>query len=149
MEALLEDIHYSLRSLRKTPASSWFWPRGTNTRKFLTACPIPTIGTIGLDGLPAHARDRRRCALGANSGSILRLMMGQATILVLAGAAAGVLSGLAAGQLLKRVLFSVDPTDWTTFLWVILTLAIVAAVACLIPARRAAQVDPVVALRCE
>jgi len=113
------------------------------------------LASIGLFGVVANTVSQRtreigvRCALGANSGSILRLMMGQAAILVLAGAAAGVLSGLAAGQLLKRVLFSVDPTDWTTFLWVILTLAIVAAVACLIPARRAAQIDPVVALRCE
>jgi len=58
-------------------------------------------------------------------------------------------SGLAAAQLFKRVLFSVDPTDWKAFVFVIVALAMVAIAACLMPARRAVKVDPIVALRWE
>jgi ABC-type antimicrobial peptide transport system permease subunit len=66
---------------------------------------------------------------------------------VTAGTIAGILGGLAVARLLKRVLFSIDPADLKTFLTVIAALAIVALAACLIPARRAAKVDPTVALR--
>jgi putative ABC transport system permease protein len=70
-------------------------------------------------------------------------------VLVLIGATAGVSSGLAAARLLKRVLFSVDPTEPATFALAILVLVAVALLACFIPARRAAKVDPIVALRYE
>jgi putative ABC transport system permease protein len=90
-----------------------------------------------------------RTALGASSSNILRLVMRQSMVLVSAGAIGGIGSGLAAAQLLKRVLFSVDPTDWKTFLTVVAVLAIVAVIACVIPARRAVKVDPTVALRWE
>jgi ABC-type antimicrobial peptide transport system permease subunit len=68
-------------------------------------------------------------------------------ILVSTGATTEPFGGLAAAQLVKRVLFSVDPTDWKAVVVAIVVLAIIAIVACLIPARRAAEVDPVVALR--
>ena len=113
------------------------------------------LASIGLYGVVANAVSQRtheigiRTALGASGSNILRLVMKQGMILVLAGAAAGFLSGLATAQLLKRVLFSVDPTDWKVFVFVIVALAIVAIAACLMPARRAVKVDPIVALRWE
>jgi putative ABC transport system permease protein len=70
-------------------------------------------------------------------------------ILVAAGAAVGIASGVAAGQLLKRILFSVNPAEWKTFVLVAMVLTLVAALACVIPARRAMKVDPMAALRSE
>jgi len=68
---------------------------------------------------------------------------------VTAGAAVGITGGLAAAQLLKGVLFSVNPTDPATLFTMVAVLAIVATAACVIPARRAMKVDPLVALRNE
>jgi ABC-type antimicrobial peptide transport system permease subunit len=113
------------------------------------------LASIGLYGVVANTVSQRtreigiRTALGASSRSILRLVMRQSMFLLSAGAVAGIVSGLAAAQLLKRVLFSVDPTDLKTFLTVVAVLTIVAVAACLIPARRATKVDPNVALRWE
>jgi len=113
------------------------------------------LASIGLYGVVANTVSQRtreigiRTALGAGSGNILRLVTRQSMMLVLAGAAGGLAGGLLVARLLKRVLFSVDPADLRTFLTVFVLLAIVAVVACLIPARRAIQVDPTVALRWE
>src|SRR5260370_36260865 len=95
-----------------------------------------------LDGtaLPREGHD----PLKHKSGQMYRYLENHD--LVLAGAAAGFVSGLAAAQLLKRVLFSVDPTDWTASVFVIVALAIAA---CLMPAISAVNVDPIVALRWE
>jgi predicted permease len=111
------------------------------------------LASIGLYGVVANTVSQRTCeigirtALGASRNSILRLVTRQSMVLVLAGATGGIVNGLAAGRLLKRVLFSVDPTDWKAFVFVSAVLAIVAAVACVIPAQRAAKVDPGAALR--
>lgn len=113
------------------------------------------LASIGLYGVVASTVSQRtreigiRTALGASSSDILGLVIRQGMILVSAGATAGIVSGLAAAQLLRRVLFSVDPTDLKTFLTVVPVLALVAIVACLIPARRATKVETTVALRWE
>ena len=88
-------------------------------------------------------------ALGAKGADILRLVTRQSMILVMAGAVAGTAGGLAAGQLLKRVLFSVDPTDPKAFLTILALLTFVAILACLLPARRALSLAPTAALRSE
>ena len=113
------------------------------------------LASIGLYGVVANTVSQRtreigiRTALGASGASILRLMMRESMMLAAAGIAAGFASGLGAARLLKSVLFSVDPADWKTFAIVMAALAVVAAVACLAPARRAAKVDLLVALRWE
>src|SRR5262249_42457953 len=90
-----------------------------------------------------------RTALGASGASILRLMMRESMMLSAAGIAAGFAGGLGAARLFEGVLFSVDPADWKTIAVVVIAVAVVAAIACLTPARRAAKVDPLVALRRE
>jgi predicted permease len=113
------------------------------------------LASTGLYGVVANTVGQRtreigiRTALGASRSNILRLVTRQSMLLVAAGASAGIVGGLAAARFLRRVLFSVDPTDLKTFLTVVAALAIVALVACLIPARGAAKVDPMVALRWE
>jgi len=86
-------------------------------------------------------------ALGAQRGSVLSLVLRQGITLVLVGLAIGLAGALVVTRVLTMLLFGVEPTDALTFLAVSMVLVAVAAAACLIPARRAASVDPMVALR--
>ncbi len=90
-----------------------------------------------------------RMALGASTGSVLRLVLRQALTLVSIGVAIGLAIALGVGRLFTSVLFEVKPTDPLTFVAVALLLAAVAMLASYIPARRATKVDPMVALRYE
>ncbi len=88
-----------------------------------------------------------RMALGAQARDVMRLIVMQGMVLVLAGVAIGLAASLALTRFLKGMLFGVSENDPATFSIIALTLAGVALVACLFPARRATQVDPIVALR--
>jgi len=90
-----------------------------------------------------------RMALGAAQGRILSLMVGQGLRLVLAGLFVGMLASLALTRVLRNLLYEVQPYDPSTFLGVPLLLALVALAACWLPARRAAGLDPMEALRHE
>ena len=111
------------------------------------------LAVAGVYGVMAYAVSRRtaeigvRMAMGAASGDILRLVMGQGLRLALAGIALG--CGLAYGlaQLLRGMLFAVAPADPVVFLAVPLALMLTAAAATAIPALRASRIDPMTALR--
>jgi putative ABC transport system permease protein len=90
-----------------------------------------------------------RMALGAPRRHVLGLMLGMGGKLVAVGLVVGIGASLAATRLLRSQLFGVQPADPTSYVAVALLLGLVALAACYIPARRAAAVDPIIALRQE
>jgi len=90
-----------------------------------------------------------RMALGAQSHDVLRLILRQGLLLTLGGLVAGIGGAILLTRFLTGLLFEVKPNDPFTYAVVASLLAMVAIAACLIPARRATKVDPLVALRCE
>jgi putative ABC transport system permease protein len=90
-----------------------------------------------------------RMALGATAGGVLRLIVGKGMALALLGVAIGLGASYALTRLMKDFLFGVTATDPLTFGLIAALLIVVALLACWIPARRAARVDPIIALRCE
>jgi putative ABC transport system permease protein len=90
-----------------------------------------------------------RMALGAQTGDVIRLILKQGLTLTLIGVAAGVLGALAAARVMSGLLYGVTATDPATFVAISLLLAAVALLACYLPARRAARVEPIAALRRE
>ncbi|MGE5325801.1 MAG: ABC transporter permease [Deltaproteobacteria bacterium] len=113
------------------------------------------LAAAGVFGVMAYSVERRtreigvRVALGATRRQVLSLVLGQALLTAAVGVAAGVLGSLALTRLVRSLLFGVGATDPMTFSAVALLLTGVALAASFIPARRAAKVDPTVALRHE
>src|SRR5262245_38844914 len=110
---------------------------------------------IGLYGVMSYTVARRtheigvRMALGARAPDVLRMVLGESLSLVLIGSAIGLAAALATTRLIARMLFGLTPTDPLTIAVATLLLLAVATLAGLLPARRAARVDPLVALRHE
>lgn len=129
------------------------------TRRFETlliglfAALALTLALVGIYGVISYSVSQRtgeiglRIALGANRADILRLVISRSLLLVAAGVAAGASGAFALSRFLKTLLFHVAPDDPLTYSTIALILSAVALAACYIPARRATQVDPMVALR--
>jgi ABC-type antimicrobial peptide transport system permease subunit len=88
-----------------------------------------------------------RVALGAQRSDILRMALGEGMLLVAIGLGVGLIGAAIVTRFLRSMLYSVTATDPLTFASIALLLAAVALLACFIPAQRATQVDPLVALR--
>jgi ABC-type antimicrobial peptide transport system permease subunit len=113
------------------------------------------LGVVGLYGVIAYSVSQRtreiglRLALGAERRTVYELILGEAGRLVLAGLVIGAGASIAAGFLMRTVLFGTEPWDVPTLAGVAVVLAVAALVASFIPARRAASVNPIDALRAE
>jgi predicted permease len=113
---------------------------------------LAAMGLAGLTSVNVTRRTREigiRLALGASRGSVQRLMLREVAVLIGAGTAAGLVLFLSANRVLRSMLFEISADDPVTIALAIAALAAIGLLAGLLPARRAAYVDPAVTLRCE
>jgi putative ABC transport system permease protein len=118
----------------------------------LLALLLALIGVYGVMSYIVAQRTREigiRMALGAARGEVVRMVLARGLRIVVVGAGLGLLAAYAGARAIERQLFGVPATDLPTFLAVPLALVVVAAVASWVPARRAARVDPAIALSAE
>jgi ABC-type antimicrobial peptide transport system permease subunit len=113
------------------------------------------LASVGLYAVIAHSVSQRtqeigvRMALGASGQNILSMVFAQGMRQLLIGLAVGLLAAFGATRVIGSLLVQVSPTDPATFILISLVLGAAATLGCLIPARRAMSVDPVIALRNE
>jgi putative ABC transport system permease protein len=116
------------------------------------ALALAGVGIYGVTSFLVSERTHEfgvRIALGAQSGDVARLVLGHGAKLAAIGGITGAAASVLLTQLLSSLLFGVSTTDPITFMGVALVLALITLAACYIPARRATQVDPIIALRYE
>jgi ABC-type antimicrobial peptide transport system permease subunit len=116
------------------------------------AVAIAAVGLFSVLSYSVGQRSREiglRTALGAQASDIVGLVLRQAAVVAAVGIGTGVLAAFALSRSLTAVLHGINSQDATSFAIVAVALTVVAGLACLVPARRAARIDPAVALRCE
>lgn len=160
IRAIFRDIDpalavFGVEPLRQTVAESLGERRFTMLLLGSFAALTLLLAALGVYGVLSYGVAQRtneigvRIALGAQPANVLRLVIGQGLTLVVAGLAVGIAGAFALTRLLSTLLFGITPTDPLTFAAAPLVLVLTALAASYLPARRAAKVDPVVALRTE
>jgi putative ABC transport system permease protein len=146
---------YGVRSMREVIGTTLSYQRMSTTLLALLAALALTLALVGIYGVMSytvaqHTREIGiRMALGAQTSDILRLVVGRGMFLTAVGVALGAAGSFALTRFITSQLYDVKATDPATFAAIALLLSLVALLACLVPARRATKVDPMVALRYE
>jgi putative ABC transport system permease protein len=146
---------YSVRTLEEYLSASVAQPRFNTLLLGIFAAVALILTTVGLYGVMSYTVTQRthelgiRMALGAKPADVLKLILRQGMGLTLLGIVFGLAGAFALTRVAESLLFGVSATDPLTFLMVSAFLLGVAMIACLVPARRATRVDPMVALRYE
>jgi putative ABC transport system permease protein len=130
-------------------------PRFTSQLAGFFAVVALVLGALGIHGVLSYVVAQRvgelgvRLALGARPAALLKLVVGQGMWLACVGVALGVVAALAGARVLRGLLFGVGPSDPASFVVAVAVLGAAAFLACYGPARRAARIDPLTALRAE
>jgi len=144
-----------MQTMDEVVANSLNQPRFTALLLAIFSGVAVTLAVLGIYGVLFYTVSQRtheigiRMALGAQRSDVLRMVLSHGMALTLFGVGIGLALALAASRFLQQLLFEVQPTDPITYAGVAALLAVVALLACYIPARRATKVDPMVALHYE
>jgi len=144
-----------IRTMEQVMTATQARPRFLTLLLTLFSMVALLLATVGIYGVISYSVGRRtkefgvRMALGAQPSDVLSIVLGRGMLLALAGIIIGLAGAFALTRFLSTLLFGIGPTDPITFGAVSLLLGAIAFLACLIPARRAAKVHPMVALRYE
>jgi predicted permease len=146
---------FDVRTMETQLTQALFLPRAAASLFGLAGFMGLLIATVGIYGVISFAVSRMtkeigvRMALGATRTQVLGMVLRQGLVLALAGSAVGLGLALALGRVTASLLYGVSPTDNVTFALVPALLLSIALIACLVPAKRAASLDPLGALRYE
>jgi len=155
VQSLGHEYVSGVKTLDETTSDALVEDRATAMLSTLFAGLAMLLAGVGLFGLMWYAVTRRtremgiRIALGSSRNGILRMVLRECLLLTMMGLFIGIPCALVASRLIAHVLFGVGPGDPLSFAVAVTALLTVGAAAGLWPARRATQVQPVVALRCE
>jgi predicted permease len=150
-----QAVVYDFASMEHIVSNSVASQRFAMTLLGIFAALALVLASVGIYGVLSYLVGQRtqevgiRMALGAQRGDVLRLILGQGTKMALIGVAIGMVVALVLTRLMGSMLYGVSATDPLTYLTVAAMLVIVATLACGVPAWRASNVDPMVALRYE
>ena len=154
--AMDQDVPlFGVKSMEEYLSASVAAPRFSTTLLSIFAGVALVLTIVGLYGVMSYSVAQRtneigiRMALGAQSRDVLLMIVKQGSVLILLGLAIGLVGAYALTRVISSLLFGVTAKDPFTFAAVSVLLAIVALLACYIPALRATKVDPMDALRCE
>ena len=145
----------NVRAMSEVVGATLSSPRFTGFLLVTFATIALALSAIGIYGVLSYLVSRRtreigiRLAIGAGRAQVLRLVLGSGLTLALAGVASGIILALVAGRFMQTMLHGVGPADPLTFVSVAAALSLVALLSSLVPAWRAARVNPVVALKAE
>jgi predicted permease len=146
---------YNLRSMNELVSRSMVQPRFLALLLATFSGIALFLAAIGIYGVMAYSVQQRtqeigvRMALGARPLHVLGLVLKQSMVMLILGTVIGLAGAFALTRLMRTLLFEITATDPLTYVSVIGVLAVVALIACYVPARRAAKVDPLIALRYE